>query len=287
MLRLTLIVLSFFVVAGCSSIPTPIERVRNAEQLVLNAHWQSKTFKTDTFKLRSFISRPDKSVVTGYSDPSKLTVYIEGDGFAWMTRSKPSTDPTPINLLALKLALRHAEVSKSMPMAYLARPCQFVREADSACAVGYWTRDRFSEEVIESTSQALDQLKAHFQVEQLVLIGYSGGGAVATLVAAQRADVVRLVTVAGNLDHQVWTQLHGISPLTGSLNPADKWLNLSHILQLHLVGSNDKVITPEVSASYLHRFLDDSKVKVRLLDGFDHHCCWLEAWPQPMIEPTF
>jgi hypothetical protein len=44
---------------------------------------------------------------------------------------------------------------------------------------------------------------------------------VASLVAARRHDVVRLVTVAGNLDHLAWTTLHGVSPLTGSLNPAD------------------------------------------------------------------
>ncbi len=63
---------------------------------------------------------------------------------------------------------------------------------------------------------AIDKLKQKYNSEKLQLIGYSGGGAVVTLVASQRSDVISLVTIAGNLDHQTWTKHHKVSPLTGS-----------------------------------------------------------------------
>jgi hypothetical protein len=49
-----------------------------------------------------------------------LTVYIEGDGFAWLSRSQASYDPSPLNPVGLELALRHP-LGES---AYLARTCQ-------------------------------------------------------------------------------------------------------------------------------------------------------------------
>ena len=51
-----------------------------------------------------------------------VTIYIEGDGFAWVSRRQPSTNPTPVNPLALRLAA----TDPSPAVAYLARPCQYV-----------------------------------------------------------------------------------------------------------------------------------------------------------------
>jgi hypothetical protein len=66
--------------------------------------------------------------------------------------------------------------------------------------------------VISASNQAVDALKQRYGAQEIVLVGYSGGGAVAALVAARRTDVVRLVTVAGNLDHLAWTHLHSVPP---------------------------------------------------------------------------
>jgi hypothetical protein len=51
-----------------------------------------------------------------------LHVYIEGDGFAWKSRTQPSNDPTPNNPTGLKLAAADANAN----VLYLARPCQFI-----------------------------------------------------------------------------------------------------------------------------------------------------------------
>ena len=56
------------------------------------------------------------------------------------------------------------------------------------------------DKVVRVSKQAIDTLKQQFQSEEIVLVGYSGGGAIAALVAARRADVADLISVAGNLD---------------------------------------------------------------------------------------
>ena len=91
-------------------------------------------------------------------------------------------------------------------------------------------------------SPSVTQLKYRFGAKSVALVGYSGGGAVVALVAAGRTDVVKLTTVAGNLDHAEWTKKHMISPLSGSLNPADYWRRLVDIPQVHYVGGRDEII---------------------------------------------
>ena len=100
------------------------------------------------------------------------------------------------------------------------------------------------------------------------------------MVAARRDDVVRLVTVAGNLDHQIWTQRLKVSPLTGSLNPVDYWEKLVNIPQLHLVGGKDTSVPLFVAESYQGRFPDDKKPQIKVVKDFDHHCCWSARWPE-------
>ena len=50
----------------------------------------------------------------------------------------------------------------------------------------------------------------------VVLIGYSGGGTLAWLMASRIPETTRVVTIAANLDIDEWTRIHGDSPLSGS-----------------------------------------------------------------------
>lgn len=113
---------------------------------------------------------------------------------------------------------------------------------------------------------------------RLVLVGYSGGGGVAALVAARRKDVVRLVTVAGNPDHRAWTNMHHVPALEGSLNPADAWQSLIELPQWHFVGGRDQVVSLDVAESYVSRYPLDHRPVVITIPGFDHSCCWVEQW---------
>ncbi len=255
--------------AGCVGI-SPEQRASEIDVLAHQHGWQLIKLSTSPFVLVAYAPKRLSQTVT-------LTVYIEGDGLAWVSRSQPSANPTPVNPIGLKLAMQHPTGSA----VYLARPCQYVEGPDARnCSSIYWIDRRFSPEVIESTNMAIEQLKQRYKANKLELIGYSGGGAVAALVAAKRSDVVNLVTVVGNLDHAAWTKLHSITPLKGSLNPADAWNELIDVPQLHFVGSEDKNVSPDVARSYQARFPENRQPLLRLIEGFDHVCCWVEHWPQ-------
>ena len=233
-------------------------------------HWQKLRLPSGKLVLTAYVPEQQKT--------SKiLTIYIEGDGLAWLNRAVPSDDPTPNKALGLELALRHPDNA----VAYLARPCQNVDPADwSQCREEFWTRRRFSPEVVEASAHAIDTLKTRTGAEKIILVGYSWGGAIAALVAANRRDVVQLITVAGNLDTAAWTALHRVEALTGSLNPADFWEKLQKIPQFHFVGGKDRIVPLAITESYLSRFPSGAKPESRLIPGFDHVCCWVEDWPE-------
>ncbi len=253
---------------GCVTVPSGEERVNAAAHMALLHGWHPTRIHTKTFDLVSYV--PDRRV----SSDNILTVYIEGDGSAWRTTSLPSTDPTPGDPVALKLALKHPKGNA----AYLARPCQYTKSGDNICPQRYWTGGRFAPEVIAAESQALDQLKERFGAKKLYLVGYSGGAAVAALLAARRDDVARIITVAGNLDHRAWTSWHKITPLVDSLNPPDYINKLKHIRQWHFAGSDDKVVPEDLIKSFARKFPANNPPVVTVVSGFNHHCCWSERW---------
>jgi hypothetical protein len=260
--------IALLTLTACVSIPSIEQRTSTSNQLAENQSWHPEMIVTDSFDLMSY--QPIQIMAA-----TVLTVYIEGDGFAWRTRSVVSTDPTPINPIGLKFALNHPNGNA----AYLARPCQYVGGNHArGCDKSYWTDKRFAEKVIAASNQAITALKKKFGATQLQLVGYSGGGAIAALLAARRDDVIRLMTVAGNIDHQAWINAKQLSPLTGSLNPTDYWRELSTIEQIHFTGGRDPIIGTFVAQSYKRHFSDDKNITIITLPNFDHHCCWVEQW---------
>lgn len=187
------------------------------------------------FKIQSLQPKGERIV--------RLRVYIEGDGRAWITSSQPSVDPTPLGSMLINLA-----IADPRPAAYLARPCQFVLGA--SCQPQVWTDRRFSREVIDSMSAALDALKRRFAVEQFELVGYSGGAAVALILAGERDDVFQVQSIAGNLDPVAWVRDKRLSPLSGSLDPLAYRAKLRTIPQRHFVASADQVIAPSLARGY-------------------------------------
>jgi dienelactone hydrolase len=254
--------------AGCAAPRHAVsQRVDQAQLLAAASGWEAMPLRVPGFDFMSYFPQAPRS-------GKALTVYIEGDGLGWLTLVRPSKNPTPLNPVGLKMALAHPDGKA----AYLGRPCQYVAANALGCETRYWTEERFSPEVVSAMSKAVDQLKTRAQVSHINIVGYSGGGAIAVLLATQRADVVRIVTVAGNLDTQAWTQWHGLGELTGSINPADLVMRVTHIPQWHFVGGKDNNITPALVQGYASRFPAASPVHVWMEDDFSHGCCWAERW---------
>jgi pimeloyl-ACP methyl ester carboxylesterase len=214
-------------------------------------------------------------------DSPTLVAYIEGDGAAFVNRRTPSADPTPRDPLAFKLALADPAPS----VLYLARPCQYASDAERRnCAAPYWTSARYAEPVIADLDAALSQAKDLCRAGKLELVGYSGGGAAAALVAARRQDVGRLITVAANLDLGAWTRLHDVSPLHDSLDPLLVAETLRELPQIHFAGEDDAVVPASVIQPFVDRVGNPKRARLVLVPDQSHHCCWSVIWPRLLQE---
>ena len=206
----------------------------------------------------------------------RIHLYLEGDGRPWDTRHRIASDPTPRDPLALRLMARD-------PMAalYLGWPCYHQRPQSSGCTPWLWTHGRYSQEVVESMVAAVTHSLPHDERRRITLIGYSGGGVLAMLMAERLAGVDSLVTIAANLDIDAWSDHHGYSRLVGSLNPVEQRPLEASIRQLHLIGARDDRVPPET----IRRFRSwNPRVSYKVMPGFDHRCCWVEAWPSILTE---
>jgi len=172
-------------------------------------------------------------------------VYIEGDGVAWRWRY------------------------------FIKAPCYFGLVLDEQCNSDLWTFSRFSEKVVNSMVEVIsDRTKDYSNV---VLIGHSGGGALALLIAERLQKTSAVVTVAGNIDTDAWVGHHRYTPLYGSLNPVKRTPLKSSIRQLHLVGGKDKVIPANLVKEWIK---NQPNAELWEIPGNTHLCCWAEQWPQ-------
>lgn len=270
-MKRTALVAALMALAACAGIPEHSVRQQTADTLVRQAGWHAVPLETRPFRLAAW---------AGPMGGELLTVYIEGDGLAWITSRTPSDDPTPLDPVGLRLAVAQPRGA----VAYLARPCQYGGINDERCEQAYWTGDRFAEPVIAASNQAIDQLKSRAGASRVLLVGYSGGGAVATLLAQRRHDVAGLITVAGNVDPVGWTRLHRVTPLAGSLDPMAQRDRLAKVPQWHFVGGRDSNMPAALAQGFAQGL---AAAHVVIVDGFEHQCCWARDWARlvaPLLE---
>lgn len=270
-LRSSAVLLACLAQISCAS--SLSQRLGNAQAIAKSAGMISGYVAAGDFALATW-HRPVSASID-------LVIYIEGDGLAWISRNHVSSDPTPVVPVALQLAALDAT-----SVVYLARPCQFTAalSADVCSDEKWWTGGRFSEAVIAAFDQAIGTLKRQFGAQRIHLIGYSGGGAIAVLVAARRNDIISLRTVAGNLDHAELHTHHNVSQMSDSLNPINYAAQMSHIPQLHFVGLSDSVIPSGIAQNFLHR-LGAGKCAQIITVQATHSTGWQEQWPGLLETP--
>lgn len=261
-LYLSLLIITLF--SGCTHIPTLNERKTTALNISFDKAVAQTNIKTSTFNLFSM----QKLLQCENKD---MKVYIEGDGLAWITKSKISDDPTPLHPVGFSLMLSDDSNCK----VYIARPCQYIKQ--NSCESKYWTSHRFNTKIIQSFDEVMSNLKKNHKNRSFTLVGYSGGAAVAALTAAKRNDISKLITVAGNIDTDKWVKLNRISPLSGSLNPADFTKHLENIQQFHLIGNNDKIVPKDIFFSYLNKFDNKTNIKYFTYDA-THTKNWVQNY---------
>ncbi len=264
------------VVTGCS-IPTKNMRQNHANDIASQSNMSKTIISAPPFEFTTY----QKIKAPQYHTAN---IYIEGDGLAWITRRRISSDPTPSRPIALQLAI----LDPAPNVIYIARPCQYSGMSDSTkyCTNQYWTSHRFAPEIIQSINTVLDKLKSTHDFKKFNLIGFSGGAAVAILLAASRNDIHSIRTIAGNLDHEKVSEIHHVSPLTGSLNPADVSEQINYIPQSHFTGEDDRIVTSEVSKSYLHNAKDTHCIQVLELENTTHESGWTRVWGELLLRPV-
>lgn len=247
-------------VVGCGSVPAN-------HRTQAPPGWHKRIIEAKPFQLDSLWKQPIKQA-------DVVTIYIEGDGHAWISRQLISPDPTPRDPVALKLA----QADRDASVVYLARPCQYVMS--EACHYRYWTHARFSEVVIQAMNAAIDQIKATYGANAVNLVGFSGGGAVSIILASRRKDVTHLIVVGGNIDPAVWANFHALALLKGSINPMDVLDNVPSSTNLcFLYGKEDKVFPPPLVRQFekkVHAIRPDALFKTA--PGVGH------AWPAVSVK---
>lgn len=199
----------------------------------------------------------------------ELHVYIEGDGVPYTSSGAIRRDPTSRSKLMLRLMSMDPTTS-----IYVGRPCYLGLSTDPRCNYHYWTDARFSAEVVSSMCSVITDEAMAAQARKLVLIGHSGGGALALLLAYRCTGISSVITIGGNLDIDAWTALHGYAPLSASLNPATEGPHSPSLPFRHFVGSKDRVTPPDFILSAAHK----TGGTVQIVHGFTHSCCWWKIW---------
>ena len=276
-MKIVCIVLAFSVSVsvGCAAaMPEFMERAYSAQKKARQSGFNKEYVKAGIFTLTTY----QRFKVSSES----IRIYIEGDGRAWETKSRLSDDPTPSNPVALGLAT--ADLSAAV--VYIARPGQFPAPDPTVIDPTYWSARRFAPEVVDAFDKAIDTLKERSGAKNVELIGYSGGGAIAVLIAARRSDVLSIRTVAGNLDPKALCVYHNVSQLDGSMDPLDYAQKVTHIPQRHFVGGNDKVVPVFIARSFAAKAGDRDDNRVTVVKDASHTNGWQDRWPELLAIPV-
>jgi pimeloyl-ACP methyl ester carboxylesterase len=257
-MRASILLALIFGLAGCASNG---ERI---DELAAQAHLHRREVQVGSFKTVIYERRAsDRST-------RPFIIFLEGDGVPWLRGVIPNLDPTTRDPLALKLLM-----NTNANAAYVARPCY--QEIKSAgCTPDLWTDGRYSQQVVDVIAGAVKQVLEQNRAEHVALLGFSGGGTLAVLVAERVPVVETVITLAANLDTDTWTAYHDYLSLGTSLNPARSEHEHS-FKEIHLIGRLDSVVPIQTRQAYFSRY--PAAIEI-VLDTYTHSCCWLEEWPE-------
>lgn len=172
------------------------------------------------------------------NENSPFHIYIEGDGNSFNRYGYPTDNPTPKGTFLREIAFNDPNDN----VIYLARPGQFVENQNKNQTD--WTTGRFSKKIVDSVSQAVNELS---KGNPIILIGYSGGALLSGLIINENPNlnVIKWITIAGVLNHTKWTEKLNLPPLKDSLDLD----YLPKVKQIHLVGEKDKIVPAELTKS--------------------------------------
>lgn len=201
--------------------------------------------------------------------PGTLVVVLHGDS--------PSARPTYQYEVARRIAERHANV---VAVGMLRPGYQDRTGAGSSGQRGRATGDNYTAANADAIAEALRLLAEHHATERLVVVGHSGGAAIATLAASRHHGIVdHLVLVGCPCDLPAWREhMYRVrrselwkAPVE-SLSPLDLAADFDpEASALVVVGSEDRIAPPELSERYVAALLaHGNSAELVLLAGKQH-----------------
>lgn len=255
----------FASLAGCSSLPLTAEQLGNSLEAPVVLWSEGRLAVQGLVKM-----------ATGPT----VTVFIEGDGRPYAASGgKVAADPTQRSAPALRWFSAHPGAS-----IYLIRPCYRERPMQAGCVPADWTLARYGHDVVDAMATWLNHwLKQNGNVHQVTLVGHSGGGVLAALLASRVTRVSRVVAVATPLDHSRWTAWHGYTPLAQSLNPADTKERGARQVPIELIlGDRDENVPAKMFSS-----VEESRADIRIhVTDSDHDCCFDALVKRLLADPV-
>ncbi|WP_341789773.1 alpha/beta hydrolase [Rickettsia endosymbiont of Polydrusus tereticollis] len=245
--------------------PDVATRTKNAAVLATQNNFQPKYVKGGDFVLTTYQRITDKNL--------PYVFYIESDGHVSEKYDVTSDNPTPLTTLLLQLAI----MDNRPNVVYIARPCQYTPlELNPKCSSdNYWVEKRMGREVVDSINNVINNIT---NGQKFSLVGFSGGGGIAVMVAVENKNVKDIITIAGNLDTATFDNTHnGRGFLSRSLNPIGYAKQVNNIPQLHFSGAADKRVPPIIAQRYVEAS-NSSCVKQRIIPNATHVKGWEKIW---------
>ncbi|MEM7070327.1 MAG: hypothetical protein AAF403_01035 [Pseudomonadota bacterium] len=270
-------ILVLLCVSGCGSLQKklssnvlePAERYTQTDNLLKNNGFESIILSAEVFDVAAWAN------IKNAHQP--ISIFIEGDGFAYYSRHHISDDPTPTNAIAAKIAVNDLSDNRI----YLARPCQYIINHGSNsthCRPSIWTRDRFSKNMLILYHDLLDELAERYNNKSgFHIVGYSGGGVFATLLGMFRDDVIDATAIASPLDIKAFIRYHRLSRLY-AVNPFDYKKRLYNTNLTLYLGSDDQIINKDVLEDFLDDMAGRKNFKLIEIENFEHEDDWHHIW---------
>ncbi len=248
------------------SVPNPLDSIgyfkeETAKRIAGPVFMLPRIIKANEFNLQAYERVYEKN------QPAIL--YIGGNSHMSGVLSSPEKrDP---------IALRFAAQDPKSNVIYLAQACQYVGHSKD-CPKEYMANKRHAPEVIAAFNTALNNIRGYNDVTGFHIVGYDGGAAIASALAATRKDVLSLRTVGGILDTQFYAHINNTPFSTDSLNPIDIASQLTMIPQHHFVGQLDTEVPPAIYHSFAQAMGETSCSQFTLVPDASHQDGWVEQW---------
>jgi hypothetical protein len=254
------VLLILTILTGCNT--TRSDLSKTADHLALKRGFTKKLVKGGDFWITTYEKINNENYLTN--------IYIEGDGRV-AGKYLVSDNPTPTKAMFINLAFLDPRAN----VVYMGRPCQYTPAAmNPKCNHQYWVDKRLSEETVYSMNEAINKIT---KGNKFNLIGFSGGGGMAVLIAARNKQANSILTIAANLDIDSFVQYHKKRPMVGSLNPIDFVDSIKNIPQLHFSGGRDKIVPPFIAEAFVSK-IHTGCARQEVMPQAEHNTYWTKYW---------